>query len=279
MTEMEDYELPEAPEAGTSASREVLSEDSAKSMMVELDELERSVGKLSAVMDRFPIGAISMDDFKPTEEKIRTTRESLMHLNARSLLLKAKYKQSSDGRRRGSEDEVRDMPSVVSDKLINAKAVKLCLHSTTILSILGNMEGSEEDQKKLYEYMGKLFTLNDSAIAIQETIEKESQIQLDLKVECQKALFDHKNFLKQQEQLRSERLQKTNPEIVENKNRMERTIRKINIMKKLIRSFIAVSGHMLQEEPILLEMLEKHRELLNVETIMKISQSDRDKDK
>lgn len=279
MTEMEDYELPEAPEAGTSASREVLSEDSAKSMMVELDELERSVGKLSAVMDRFPIGAISMDDFKPTEEKIRTTRESLMHLNARSLLLKAKYKQSSDGRRRGSEDEVRDMPSVVSDKLINAKAVKLCLHSTTILSILGNMEGSEEDQKKLYEYMGKLFTLNDSAVAIQETIEKESQIQLDLKVECQKALFDHKNFLKQQEQLRSERLQKTNPEIVENKNRMERTIRKINIMKKLIRSFIAVSGHMLQEEPILLEMLEKHRELLNVETIMKISQSDREKDK
>lgn len=279
MTEMEDYELPEAPEAGTSASREVLSEDSAKSMMVELDELERFVGKLSAVMDRFPIGAISMDDFKPTEEKIRTTRESLMHLNARSLLLKAKYKQSSDGRRRGSEDEVRDMPSVVSDKLINAKAVKLCLHSTTILSILGNKEGSEEDQKKLYEYMGKLFTLNDSAIAIQETIEKESQIQLDLKVECQKALFDHKNFLKQQEQLRSERLQKTNPEIVENKNRMERTIRKINIMKKLIRSFIAVSGHMLQEEPILLEMLEKHRELLNVETIMKISQSDRDKDK
>lgn len=279
MTEMEDYELPEAPEAGTSASREVLSEDSAKSMMVELDELERFVGKLSAVMDRFPIGAISMDDFKPTEEKIRTTRESLMHLNARSLLLKAKYKQSSDGRRRGSEDEVRDMPSVVSDKLINAKAVKLCLHSTTILSILGNMEGSEEDQKKLYEYMGKLFTLNDSAIAIQETIEKESQIQLDLKVECQKALFDHKNFLKQQEQLRSERLQKTNPEIVENKNRMERTIRKINIMKKLIRSFIAVSGHMLQEEPILLEMLEKHRELLNVETIMKISQSDREKDK
>lgn len=59
--------------------------------------------------------------------------------------------------------------------------------------------------------MSKLFTLNDSAMATQDAIEEASRVQLDLKVECQKALFNHKNFLKEQEQLRSERLQKMYP--------------------------------------------------------------------
>lgn len=54
---------------------------------------------------------------------------------------------------------------------------------------------------------------------------------------------------------------------------MERTLRKINIMKKLIRNFIAASRHMLIKQPLLLEMLEKHRELINVETILKMSQN------
>lgn len=62
---------------------------------MELDELEQSVKRLSAVVDQFPIGAVSLDDFKPVEEKIRETRESLMRLNARSLMLRAKYKRTS----------------------------------------------------------------------------------------------------------------------------------------------------------------------------------------
>lgn len=59
---------------------------------------------------------------------------------------------------------------------------------------------------------------------------------------------------------------------------MERTIRKINIIKKLIRNFIAVSGYMLEKEPILLEMLENHRELINVETIVKMLQSNEERE-
>lgn len=143
---------------------------------MELDELEQSVKRLSAVVDQFPIGAVSLDDFKPVEEKIRETRESLMRLNARSLMLRAKYKRTSvdvahrrslsrfqlenfflksrlfteyiDHERGGSEDERGDaLQDVVSDTLMNAKAVKLCLHSTTILSILSNKEGNAEDQK------------------------------------------------------------------------------------------------------------------------------------
>lgn len=62
---------------------------------MEFDELERSVRKLNEVINEFPIGATSLDDFKPIEEKIQTTRESLMRLNARLLLLRAKYKRMS----------------------------------------------------------------------------------------------------------------------------------------------------------------------------------------
>lgn len=69
--------------------------------------------------------------------------------------------------------------------------------------------------RNLYTYMSKLFTLNDNVMATQEAIEEASRVQLDLKVECQKALFDYKNFLKEQEQLRSDRLQKAYPGIVE----------------------------------------------------------------
>lgn len=57
---------------------------------------------------------------------------------------------------------------------------------------------------------------------------------------------------------------------------MERTLRKINIMKKLIRNFIAASSYMIIKQPILLEMMEKHRELINTETILKMSHNNED---
>lgn len=63
--------------------------------------------------------------------------------------------------------------------------------------------------------MNKLYTLNDNIIAIQESIEKMSLVQLDLKIECQKALFDHKDFLKEQEKIQSQKLQKMHPEILQ----------------------------------------------------------------
>ena len=48
---------------------------------------------------------------------------------------------------------------------------------------------------------------------------------------------------------------------------MERTIQKINIMKKLITNFIAGSVTLLKDEPVLLEILEKHRDIVSLETI------------
>lgn len=63
--------------------------------------------------------------------------------------------------------------------------------------------------------MSKLLALTDNIMTTQVAIEKESQLQLELTIECQKALFDYNNFLKEQKQIRSERLQKTAPGIVE----------------------------------------------------------------
>jgi len=68
--------------------------------------------------------------------------------------------------------------------------------------------------RKVYTYMTRLFTLNDNIIDVQKSIETASQEQLDLKIECQKALLDYKDFLKEQERIQSERLQETNPDIV-----------------------------------------------------------------
>lgn len=118
---------------------------------MEFDELEQAVYRLSKVVNEFPIGAVSLNDFKPTEEKVQMARKSLMHLNARLLMLRAKYKQYMiDGKARRDKGEIGDsLQRAISDALINTKAIKLCLHSTTILSILSSKEGDTEDQNLL----------------------------------------------------------------------------------------------------------------------------------
>lgn len=61
--------------------------------------------------------------------------------------------------------------------------------------------------------------------------------------------------------------------IFRNKEKTNKTIRNINLMKKLIVNFIAASNHMLFKEPFLVKMLEEHRELINIETVSKMSQN------
>ncbi|XP_014471418.1 PREDICTED: uncharacterized protein LOC106742727 [Dinoponera quadriceps] len=243
---------------------------------MEFDKLEQCIKSLNEAVSEFPIGAVSLEDYEPIEKKIQVTRESLMRLNARLLMLRAKSKHYTRHEKlRGTEEELGEaLQRIISDTLINHGAIKLCLHSATIVSILNNKEGNEEHQKKLCAYMSKLFIVNDNIISIQQSIEEAFETQLNLKVECQKALNDYKNFLKEQKEIQNRKLQETCPDIARNKSRMENTLRKINIMKKLIRNFIAASNFMLTKQPLLLEMLEKHRELLNVETILKMTQDE-----
>lgn len=63
--------------------------------MMEFDNLEQCVTSLNEAVNEFPIGAISLEDYKPIEKKIQITRESLMRLNARLLMLRTKYKRMS----------------------------------------------------------------------------------------------------------------------------------------------------------------------------------------
>lgn len=62
---------------------------------MEFGNLEQCVKNLNEAVNEFPIGAVSLDDYKPIEKKIQTARESLMRLNARLLMLKARYKRMS----------------------------------------------------------------------------------------------------------------------------------------------------------------------------------------
>lgn len=63
--------------------------------MMEFDKLEQCISNLNEAVNEFPVGAISLDDYKPVEKKIQVAREFLMRLNARLLMLKAKYKRMS----------------------------------------------------------------------------------------------------------------------------------------------------------------------------------------
>lgn len=59
--------------------------------MSEFRTLLDAVECLKTSIFNFPVGAISLDDFKPIEEKIKAKRETLKRLNAKLLTLKAHH--------------------------------------------------------------------------------------------------------------------------------------------------------------------------------------------
>lgn len=60
--------------------------------------------------------------------------------------------------------------------------------------------------------MCKLFVLNDNILSIEKEIENALKKQLELKIQCRNALFEYKDFLKEQEELCNKRLEETNPQ-------------------------------------------------------------------
>lgn len=63
--------------------------------------------------------------------------------------------------------------------------------------------------------MKKLFMLNDVILSTQQSVQNAFKKQLDLKIQCQKAVFDHHSFLQEKEEQRKQKLQRTNPTIVQ----------------------------------------------------------------
>ncbi|XP_076281839.1 uncharacterized protein LOC143209700 [Lasioglossum baleicum] len=242
--------------------------------MTEFQRLKDAVEKLHESVSNFHVGAVSLDDYKPTEERIKDIRDSLTQLNSRLLMLKAqKNYQNTEVPEENIKDIVTKLHEATSNSLLNSKAIKMCLHSYTIQSILRGEEGNEEMRMKINTCMDKLFIINDETLAIQKEIDEAVQKQLDLKIECQNMIFDHKKFLEEQEEVRNRRLQEKNPETANNKKKLVQTVDKINVMKKLIVNFIGASYLLLMEEPVLVDMLEKHRDLISIETILKMAQS------
>ncbi|XP_003701594.1 uncharacterized protein LOC100877647 [Megachile rotundata] len=249
--------------------------------MLAYNNLENAVLSLNKSVSNFPIGAVSLDDFKPIEEKISDTRKLLKRLTARLLWLKAKTRYVMENEEPEDEIErtIEDLQTETVRLLQNDRAFKLMSHSYTIQEILAGRQGDANMQEKIYAYMRKLFTLNDTILSLQKDIENAVKKQVKLKIQCQNALFDYKKFLKEQEEICSKKLQETNPEIALNKEKTNKSLRNINIMKKLIVNLISASHFMLMENPHLIEMLEKHRETINIETILKMSQGDTDQER
>ncbi|CAK9819405.1 hypothetical protein ANTPLA_LOCUS10226 [Anthophora plagiata] len=242
--------------------------------MEEFKILQNALMTLSESVRNFPVGAISLDDFKGIEEKIWDRRKSLKRLNSRILMLKAQNDyQTSEEPSEDVRTAVSNLHEATAIALVNDAAIKLCLHSYTIRAILEGKEGDHDMQKRIHACMSKLYYLNDGILILEEKINDAVKEQLELKIQCQNALFDYKNYLKQQEEIHSKRLQEMNPQIAKNKSRTNKFIERTNISKKLITNFIAASAHMLADNPILVQMLEKHRDSVNMETILKLSQN------
>ncbi|CAL7937013.1 unnamed protein product [Xylocopa violacea] len=244
--------------------------------MSAFKSLTDAIACLCKSVSNFPVGAVSLDDLKPIEEKIRDMRESLKVLNAKLLTLKAQneFQTATEEPEEDIEDTVTKLYNETAKTITTNAAVKLCVHSYTIQAILTGREGDQDMQKKIYICMKKLFSLNDSILLVQEELESALKEELELKVQTQRALFDYSNFLKEQEIKRNKELQKTNPEVARNKEKTNNTLRRINLMKKLIVNFIAASSNMLFENPLLVKMLDDHRELLTIDTILSISQDE-----
>lgn len=112
--------------------------------MAELKRLENAVKKLRQTISEFPIGAVSLNDFKPVEEKIRDKRDSLKRLNARLLSLKAQNDLQLTRDDAPEDDEERIYKSLqeeTANSHLNNITLKLCLHSYAVQAILSGKQG------------------------------------------------------------------------------------------------------------------------------------------
>ncbi|XP_076231954.1 uncharacterized protein LOC143177733 [Calliopsis andreniformis] len=242
--------------------------------MSEFNQLRDALKSLNSAVSNFPVGVVSLEDLKSIEERIESTRETLKHLNARLLLLKAhsEFQTSEEEPEENVQETMSRLHEETSKVLINDKAVKLCLHSYAIQSCLAGREGDEDIRNRIYSSMGKLFAINDNMLSLQKEIEEALQKRLELKIQSRNSLYRYRKYLEEQEEIQSKKLQEMKPDEARNKKQMNIIIQKINIMQQLILNFIAASHTMLIKEPILVDMLEKYRELITVETVLNMSQ-------
>lgn len=241
----------------------------------QYDNLEKALNLLRKNIADFTVRAISFNDFKPVEEKIEIIRETLKRLRARVLALKVRKSISESHNKpvRTVETSNEMLQNIIARKLISDNALKQCCQSIVIDEVMV-LKTHKEIYKQMYERMKELFLLNETILSLHNSITIAFKKQLDLKIQCQKEIINYRKFLKEQAELRNQRLQRTVPRVVRNRERLMTTMRRINSTKKFITNLIATSGKFLQE-PFLIEMLEEHAELLTEETIIKITENEK----
>lgn len=138
-----------------------------------LANLDAAINSLHKSIANFPVGAISIHDYKPTEEKIKDIRESLVALNAKMLALRAKAEArecpmkkkkkkqfpssslAASSHLNVSIERPSEALNAIDDELhmelqeriahctINKLAIASCLQTSEIQEILENSEDNE----------------------------------------------------------------------------------------------------------------------------------------
>ncbi|XP_066597042.1 uncharacterized protein [Prorops nasuta] len=245
--------------------------------MTELDNLENILIDFNESVTTFPIRATILEDLKPLEKKIETTRGSLKHLNRRLLLSGARERIYHQNNQPLNKNEIqKKLEEVTAEYLTNEKAIYLCLHGQAIQEILIQKEKNLQYYKKVKLCMQELFILNGKVFKLQSSIEEALMDKFQLQIQCQQLILEYHQFLKRQENLKAQKLQETNPNIAKKKEKIQKTIAKINLMKKLIKKFIAACGNSLMDNPYLIDMLVQHKNLLTLEAVLKLSESNKE---
>ncbi|XP_043282931.1 uncharacterized protein [Venturia canescens] len=245
--------------------------DSKAQALVKLDAAVHNLHK--SIAD-FPVGAVSIYDYKPIEEKIQDIRESLVALSAKVLTLRAKVAAQRPRDLPGelsNDDLHKEFQDKVAQSVINRLAITSCLQSGEIQDILENSEKNEVTIQ-LRIIMEKLFILNDEVMTWEKTREQKFTEELDLKSELQNALSVFRDFLTNQGNIRKEKLKVTNPKIAEQKEAIDRRLQKINVMKRLITNMCAAAPKAVKDQ-VLRDLSKKHRELLTIEAIQEMARN------
>ncbi|XP_012256493.1 uncharacterized protein LOC105686357 isoform X2 [Athalia rosae] len=237
------------------------------------EQLERALDSLSKSVSHFHVGADSIDDLKPLEVRISDLRKLMKVQKTHWQMVNAKIHANSV-----TENPQEDISTTISNSRkkishlqTDSQAIGLCLYSLAIHDMVYKEKPNRNFKEQVLGYMKRLFVLNDSLLSIHQRMEALRIEELDLKIECQKELFNYRQFLRDQENLLDRNLQETNPEIVKNKTKLLLKLRKINVMKRLTTAILSTSGTLVREKPFLFNMMKKHREIINIETIIEMT--------
>ncbi|XP_053596668.1 uncharacterized protein LOC106693805 [Microplitis demolitor] len=246
--------------------------------MEDINKLKRSLFILNKSITEFPVAAVTLDDYKPIDEKIRELRESLKCLTARVKTLKIKMNLYST--ETPTEEEapalVKNLQNHITHCVINDNAVTACYQSYAVQRALYNKNIDPDIHKKVKLLMSSIYNFNDSMLKYKTQLSGNLlDEELNLKDELYQMLIDYNEFLKIKEGIRNKKLAESNPEVAEKKAKALKLITKINMMKRLISNFISVASSLIRENPELKDILKRHRDLIDLDIIIDTKHHDR----